>query len=376
MKVLWIGPYRDGGGYSSASQDYILSLDSVSVNVVARPLKLNNHQVELPSRLLELEERSSQGADICILHALPHMMELNGKFKATIGLYASETSNFRKTCWADRLNLLSRIFVINNQMVEAARESGVTKPLSVIPHATNVEKFQRGYPTLPELKPCKERGEFLFYFVGEMIRRKNLQGLLQAFHGEFDPSEPVRLVIKTNKSGMSEPELQQHLRVFCSEIKRGMKIHSQERFYKEEVVITRRLSEQEMGSLHTSCDCFVLPSYGEAWAIPSFDAMGHGKTPIVSDNTGFRDYLDDQAGWMIPCQETPCFGVDDTFEELYTGHENWWVPSIVELRKAMREAYENHSLRQAKAAEGMGRVYDYSYEKIGEKLKEELSRWE
>ena len=36
------------------------------------------------------------------------------------------------------------------------------------------------------------------------------------------------------------------------------------------------ISEEDIYSIHSSCDCFVMPSYGEAWCIPAFDAMGFG----------------------------------------------------------------------------------------------------
>lgn len=370
MRVVYVGVFRDGTGWAQAAIDYVLSLDAAGVDVVPRCLKLNGSKPELPPRLLELEAKSSQGCDVVIQHVLPHHTDVNGRFGANIALFASETSDFRKTSWADRLNLMDNVWVINRQMVEAAHASGVKKPIAVIPHATDVEKFQKSYPTLSLLKPYKNN--FLFYWAGEFVRRKNLQGLLQAFHSEFDPSEPVKLVIKTNKSGMSPQEVHQHAKAFCSKIKHGLKLHSSERHYNEEIIITDRLAEEEMGQLHSSCDCFVMPSYGEAWCIPGFDAMGFGKTPIVSTNTGFLDYIDDSVGWLIPCQPAPVFGVDDTFSELYTGHEHWQVPNIMELRRAMREAFENRSLREQKALEGMGRIYDFSYEKIGGKMKEEL----
>ena len=54
MKVLYIGNYRDGTGWSQAAIDYILSMDFVGFNVVPRPIKLNSNQVALPERILEL----------------------------------------------------------------------------------------------------------------------------------------------------------------------------------------------------------------------------------------------------------------------------------------------------------------------------------
>ncbi len=41
MKVLYIGCYRDHTGWGQAAIDYILAMDSVGIDVVCRPLKLN-----------------------------------------------------------------------------------------------------------------------------------------------------------------------------------------------------------------------------------------------------------------------------------------------------------------------------------------------
>ena len=372
MKVLYIGVYRDGTGWGQAAIDYILSLDAAGVEVVPRALKLNGRQHVPPERVLELESKSSRGCDVVVQHVLPHQMDYNGRM-FNVGLFASETSDFRASVWPDRLNCMDKVVVINRQQAEAARRSGVTVPIYVVPHATDISRFQRSYEPLESLRPYKERGDFLFYFIGEMVRRKNLAALLKAFHLEFDPSEPVQLVIKTDRPGLPPDESRRHVEAFCNEIKRGLKLHGGKvEHYKEEVVITDRLTDQGMMRLHATCDCFVLPSYGEAWAIPAFDAMAMGKTPIVTACTGFLDYLSDSEGWLVRCHEEPVFGVNDTFEDLFVGSESWSAVDISHMRRCMRDAYEKESLRKEKATNGIAKAYDFSYGVIGPVLKKAL----
>ena len=86
MKVLYIGCYRDGTGWGNAATDYILAMDSVGINVVPRPVKLNARNPEIPARLIELENRDSRGSDVCIQHVLPHMMDYNGIFEKNIAI--------------------------------------------------------------------------------------------------------------------------------------------------------------------------------------------------------------------------------------------------------------------------------------------------
>ncbi len=379
MKALYIGVYRDGTGWSQAAIDYILALDATGVDVVPRAIKLNNHQPTLPPRLLELEAKSSSGCDFCVQHLLPHQMQFNGRFKANLGLFVWETSHFNNSAWADRLNCLDGSIVPDEGTFYAAMRSGVDedKSPSIVPHATDITRFQRSYEPLDALNPLKEQGSFLFYFVGEMVRRKNLAALLKAFHTEFDPSEQVELVIKTSLPGRSPAEARQHVEHTCSEIKRGLKLHGgHESYYKREIILTERLSDLGMMRLHASCDCFVIPSYGEAWCIPAFDAMALGKTPIVSNCGGFPSYVSDETGWLVDTHEEPVFGVNDSFGDLYVGDEYWRAVDIRHLRRCMREAYGQRELRVQKSEAGRQRAYDFTHETVGLQLQKVLQFYE
>jgi len=370
MKLLYIGVYRDGTGWGQAAIDYMLSLDAAGVEVVARPLKLNATQHEPPARILELEAREARGCDVVVQHVLPHQMDFDGHFASNVALYASETSNFKDSAWASRLNCMDKALVINRQMVDAARTSGVTIPVSVVPHATNIERFMQSYEPLDILKPYRETGDFLFYFVGELVRRKNLSALIQAFHLEFDPSEPVQLVIKTNQSGVSKDDVEARVRILATEMKEGLKLHGgRPEFYKEEVLVLDRLTDHGILRLHSACDCFVMPSYGEAWCLPAFDAMAMGRTPIVTACTGFLDYLSDCQGWLVPARQEPVCGATDTFSDLFTGNEQWWSIDVPCLRRAMREAYSNKELRISKGVNGVERAHDFTYHNVGHTMR-------
>lgn len=345
----------------------MLALDSVGVDVVPRALRLNRAGHEPPARLLELEAKSARGCDVVVQHLLPHDYTYNGRLALNVAMYATETSDFRASCWADRINAMDRAIVFNQQSATASRRSGVRVPIHVVPHATDVARFQRSYEPLDLLKGTRERGEFNFYFIGEFTRRKNLLALLKAFHSEFDPSEPVNLVIKTGGATLEQ------VRGFSHEVKKGLKLHggNTDR-YKEEIVAADRLTDEEMLRLHAGCDCFVMPSYGEAHCIPAFDAMAMGRTPIVTACTGFLEYVSDETGWLVDCREEPVFGVTDTFQDLFVGTESWASADVLHLRRCMREAYARPGLRQEKAARGIARAYDFSHEVVGSLLKRAL----
>lgn len=372
MKVLFIAPYRDGTGYAHAAIDTILAMDAAGIDIIPRPIKLNNHNTTIPERIEELENKSSRGADFVIQHTLPSMMEFDGHFKANIAMYCSETSNFKASNWSSKLNCMDIAWVPSNQMIDAARQSGVTIPISKIPYPIDVSKFEKSY------KPVKiqEKGDtFTFYTIAEMNKRKNLGALIRAFHTEFEPNEPVSLVIKTHHPRMSSAECKNCVVNDCQSIKEKLNIYPDSSFYKQEIIITDMLTDDSLYRLHSTCDCFVLPSHGEAWGIPAFDAMGFGKTPIVTNWGGFKEFVTDDTGWLVDCYEEQVFGIQSG-GELYTGKETWAAVSIEHLRKCMRAAYVDSKLRKQKAELGIQKVYDFSYELVGSFIKKELESYE
>lgn len=371
MKVLVLGVYKNGTGWGNACQDMILALDAAGVEVVPRNISLTaNNDGEVPKRILELEKRSSSGCGIIIQHILPHLMDYNGNFDRCIGVFESETSHFRGSSWAQYLNLMDECWVANNQMVQACHNSFVNVPITVVPHSCDVSRYTQRYKPYP-IPEIKER--FTFYTIGELNRRKNLVALLKAFHTEFHPEEPVALIIKAHLPGGSPMECNNHLHVIINDVKRELKLYNNINSYHKEIIIMQDLTNEEVMRLHSTCDCFVMPSFGEAWNLPAFDAMAMGKTPICTDIGGMADYMrvgQKVAGWLVPGMPTPVFGMSNVLPtQLFIGDEEWIDINISGLRKAMREAFEDKETRMEKAELGINRAYDYSYEAIGQQMK-------
>ena len=258
-------------------------------------------------------------------------------------------------------------------MVDASIKSGVDVPIKIIPHACDISTFERNYPDfeIPQIQDS-----FVFYTIGELVRRKNIVSLIKAFHLEFGVDEPVSLAIKANGRGISEEETFEHVKGICEQVKENMKLYPTTDGYKKELIITQRLSELEMQSLHSTCDCYVAPSFGEAWCIPAFDAMAFGNTPICTNTGGMKEFLKDGGGMLIEAHQEPCFGMTDSFNDLYTGRENWDRIDIRELQKAMRQIYEWHKSDSEEYSQmkkqGLKNAYKYSHESVGKIMKEAL----
>ena len=369
-KILVVSNYLDGTGWSAAGIGYILALDAAGLDVVCRPLKLNDYRGPVPRRIQELEDKDASGCDVVIQHTLPVYFDYNGRFSKNIGLFVCETDDFSHAGWADRINTMDEVWVPCEANVQACYNSGVQVPVRILPHATDITRFQRSYAPLEELKPYREQGEFLFYTIGEAVRRKNLAALVKAFHLEFDHNEPVRLVIKTSVPGMSPDAARENVSRFCDDIKKGLRIR---KTFKEELILTERLSDEGILRLHASCDVFVQPSYSESWSIPAFDAMAMGKTPIVTAAGGYLEYMNDDCGWLVENYPTPAFAAFDTLDSLHTSQETWSEVDLAYMRRSMREAFVNTKAREVKARHGIERAYAFSHHNIGQRAKSLLT---
>lgn len=370
MKVLYLGYYRDGTGWAKAAQNYILALDSVGIDVVPRYVKLNSIDAEVDEKIVELESHTDKNCDVVIQHLLPHHMDFNGNFDKNIALYVTETDSCKNTFWPERINLMDEAWVPNKFMAEhTCLNSKINIPHKVVPHAFDMSKYERGYD---KLSVPETEGKFCFYYIGDFSRRKNIGCLLKAFHLEFEPNEKVSIVLKCNCPGLRPDELEEKMTSLCSEVKKGLKLYGgKTEMYHKEIFVCDYMSEENIMNMHNSFDCFVSASFGEAWGIPIFDAMAMGKTPICTDSHGPSFFLDG-GGYLIESYQENCFGVTDTFEELYVGNENWSVPKVSGLRKCMREAFENEEGRKAKASAGINNAYKYSLQSVGAKMKDIL----
>lgn len=366
MNILFISNYRDShSGWGQAGRDYAKALATTDLNVAIRPLLIGNNRENIVDEdILRLEETRLK-PDVVIQHALPHMMDYNSEAGKNIGLFASETDGFRGANWVQRLNLMDEVWVINSYQKADCISSGVKVPIKVVPHAVDISKYSKSYEKPPI--PMINGENFVFYYIGEFNRRKNVGAIVKAFHAAFRPGEPVELLLKTN-GDVSK------LKDYCNEIRNGLKLYSNPNYYKPEILITQHLTDDQIMGIHSHCDCFVSASHGEAFQIPAMDALGFGKPVICTANTGPCDFVwNSHNGYHIESKKERCFGAFDTFNELYTGFDFWEEPSVQSLSECMRKMYDSKMDYDRFKEKAFNTPLEYSYEKIGRLINETLS---
>lgn len=356
MQVKFIGPYRDGySGWARAAQSYILALDKVGVKVKPESYRLNDDLPCVDDRIIELEQQDIK-PDILIHCGLPHNFEYDSRYK-NVGIFFTETNDYTGTGWERHANLMDFNIVPSISAARAASRSGVKAAICPPPVIFSNEDC------VVEDLLRQSRGDFLFYYVGDMGLRKNLPAMLRAFHMAFTPNEPVSLVLKLSSWGKSPEEIRELFKVRIREIQGGLKLRDR---YKKEILITESLSTREVNALHNTCDCFLSTSSGEAFGYSIFDAILAGNQ-VITSNVGIMQEL--QIDYKVKVHEEPCFAIE-SFDFLFTSDESWKRIDINDLVKKMRLVYENRNNKNTR----LGVQKDYieklfSLETVGNRLK-------
>jgi len=377
MKVAYLSTYRDGTDYGNAAINQILACESAGIDVVCRPITLTS-LVEQPCLVSHLEDKDLKGVDVVIQHTLPHVFEYKRGVK-NIGYFKWDTTHFRRANWASCCNMMDEIWVPCDANVDAARNSGVNKPIKVIPYACDESRFSDKIEPLdiPQLK-----NRFVLYSIGEMTRRQNFAGLLRAYYAAFTSRDDVILLVKTSMSGMAPDQVVGQMKEFIANIKKSIHMYIHEDRYPPVIVLADSLSEDQMGQLHKTCDVFVLPTKGEGWSPNMHNAMGFGNPVIASDCCGISDlfgsYLEREQspGILIDGAMTPCFGMVESFPDLYTGDELWFEPDVEYLIDSMKFMYsrwrQDRSILLEMSSVAGKRAMEFSRENVGQIILETL----
>jgi glycosyltransferase involved in cell wall biosynthesis len=374
MKVLYIGHYKEFGGWSQAATDYILALDKVGVDVVCRNVTLTQDKQNVDQRILRLENKDTDNCDVCIQHVLPHHIVGSDSFKKNIAFLASESTSIKHLPWLEQVKQVDQVWVPNAQSKQSLEEDGI-KDVKVVPHTCDLDKYKQRYG---EIAIPDTDNSFKFYYIGDVNDRKNLETILTCFYSEFDKSEKVSLILKVKKFGHSEEQITKYVNELSNDVRQKLRMYPNTNDYKKIVIVSEELTNEQVLALHQNMDCFLCPSHGEAWSIPSFDAMCYGNTPICSNFGGPKEFIDSsdwKTGKLIDGVYSVCKCSDAAFPDIFTGREYWFHPCEKQIKEQMRLYFDSWGKNQVlyrtrNQAAGLKRAENFSYKNIGNLMKE------
>lgn len=364
--LLFIGPYRQKDGWGLASRDYIRAIASTdSVNISTRPIYLapaNNDNEFNDEQIISYENNIYDKYDYVVQKMLPEYFYYDARYGKNIGLFTLEINDFSKTSVLRNINRMDELWVPSSMERDTLVKSGVTKPVKIISEPLNIDRFT----TVPKIQfNAGIKDYFKFYTICENNFRKNLKDLILAFNLAFSINDPVILIIKTN----GNPE---QLQSFSDSIKKQLHIG---RPFKKELWVTHRMSDEELLAFHDGCDCFVMPSYGEAFCRPAAEALCLGKNPIINKNTGTKDFINNDNGFLVKSHKTPIVMEHHPIAgntDYYNANQYWYQIDIYDLIEKMQQAFHMHKKDHEswikKSQLGINSKDNFSYKTIGQKL--------
>lgn len=359
-KILVLGNYAENSGYSDMTLHHMRALSSAGFDVVSRRINMIGKPREIPEDIKEMERKDLLNIHTLIQSNLPSTFSYKAGCQ-NLGQFCYETSNFTNSGWVPNLKLMDKIVVLCHQQLDQMLESGMeTKNAYIVPAALDVTKFDKTYPVMD----FGVQSAVKFYTISEYNQRKNIPALLLAYYNSFTSSDNVLLVLKVN--GISHETLKNTV----NQIKQSCRKFANLELYPKVVIITEYLREDELCSLHQSCDCYVSASKGEAANIPGLEAAGFGNKIIATNSTVFMDYqrLYEIDINLVESNKSTVFGVENAPLGLYTSNELWDNISIPALGLDMYNYYLYcNQLKDRKIQKNKNSAKRYfSYKTVGE----------
>jgi glycosyltransferase involved in cell wall biosynthesis len=348
MSVVWTGPAADAGGYARMNRKFMFGLDRAGVKVNYEVLPSMGDMD--PNTVRELSRLSSVNVpkDAPKIYGMTSPLIYDwSRYKMLFTMM--ETRRLHPE-YANRCNCADEIVVPSRWCKDVFIESGVKKPIAVVPLGVDTSIYRR------DVEPLSFGGklkEYVFLSVFGWSLRKGYDVLLKAYLEEFTSDDPVTLLISSRYFGSTDECKKKVIRDDIAKISSMVQNPKKPQI----VLFGDVLSDTLMPRLYASADCYVLPSRGEGFGLPYLEAGACAMPVIATRYSGQTDFLDDDNSYLVDID-----GFRKAEKELALVsyfYENAEFPilgdSVVEqFRVKMREAYENKDEADAKA----NRLYD------------------
>jgi glycosyltransferase involved in cell wall biosynthesis len=212
------------------------------------------------------------------------------------------------------INGVDAIVGIGSQAVKFYKERWPSVPCFNVPYHCHLAQFFENRATFQGLKE-----EVRFLFCGQLISRKGVDVLLQAFDRLVHKGYPVRLLLVGRRA-----ELDQMLTMVSREAKNRI---SYEGFF----------DPKRLSGIYSQAHVFVLPSRYDGWGVVVNQALGAGLPVICTDAVGAGyDLVNDGVnGYRVPAGDAQ--ELSSRMEDLIVQRER--IPEFGAASRRLAEAF-------------------------------------
>ncbi|UJF32100.1 glycosyltransferase family 4 protein [Paenibacillus hexagrammi] len=361
MNILLEGIFYNGHGFAEGNRILLRILDQAGFRVRIVPWDTNERKLVLDADeaayISSFEHTRLKSNDVYLYNFVGSSIRHRPEFRFTIARTTFETDRIPAS-WVPQLNQFDEVWVQSRFNIDTFTSSGVQVPLRHIPNFFDTGAFD--VYTEPLRLPVAETFKFLSIF--DLQLRKGYDVLLDAFLQEFSDKDDAALIIKVRSD-------QQLIKLLAY-----IDDHPTLRERRPPVyIIDQMLHMRELLGLYKACDAFVLPTRGEGWGRPYFEAMLMCMPVIATNWSGHLDYMNEENAYLIDVDRL--VRIKDSDFPMFNGHY-WANPSIKDLRAKMRHVYENREEAQSvgkRAREDILRSYDMR--RVADMVVEEIYKY-
>lgn len=358
-KISYIG-FCNASGYGQAAQDYI---NSLLINDYDLRIEAIGNQIATPgisderfSLLKKLSKKDKTDDHIQIFHCVPTLQLRYKRMKRSIGFATFETfdpPDSGEMSWISILNNNDAVITPSRFNYHVFAHTRLKAPLFHIPHSIDTSIFHT------DVKPSVEYDKFTFLFFGTWKQRKGYPQLLEAWFSEFDASDNVQLLIKTDKTSVAQGQIEQ--------IKKNLGFKRKET---APILFENKIfNENELPNFFKSVDCLCLPTCGEGFCLPGLQCMAVGTPIIITNFSGPQDYANEETATLLQPRGYVLHECMDHYHQFQK--RKWAFVAVKDIKIKMRQAVENYNVCQEKAINGAKFVADnFNYFVIHQKFNE------
>jgi glycosyltransferase involved in cell wall biosynthesis len=324
-----IGQMFDTTGYAIHFRNLVNALSKIEEVRISAPLVPNWNRM-VSDKELELLKRKPVKDEINLIVTNPMYWRLNCGKGRNWAFLVWEGDRIPKCYIEECLNKdIEYIFVPSkhtwNAVEKSTDKAEILNKLKVIPHGVDLSLFYSSE------KPSKHT--FLINKGWRNLEdRGGTQYAVKAYLEEFTDKDNVELLLKINPV-YGVPDLNKMIEQLAPKKENLPKI----------LIDITSYDYKELVKLYNKGNVFVATSRAEAYHLGCIEAMACG-LPIITTNFGGQtDFVNEDNGWLIGGN------LEEVKHEIQYESISWLTPSIDEIRKAMRESYENKEITQLKA---------------------------